>query len=274
MRWLCGLLLAGTVFGCSGPARTGTRPDSKIGSDPLSRVEVVINGLSRSDAEAFRGQILAQGDVSEVVLKSYANNVATYELEVRGCECDLPAKIARIQSPGFRYQGRTSRLEYTAFDNQKPVVSFVHPESRVLTSLDQTAMVSVRDSDVDQVWIAGVKAQHFRGDVYLAKLPALREGTQVIKALARDKAGNEGFDEIKVTLNLRSTTEATVPMWVRGTVPPGSTVLVEGKDVPVDDQGNYAHQIPVAEGQREIQIIVVAPDGRKSVTLKELPAAK
>lgn len=270
MRGLLFVLLATAGLGCTGPARTGTRPDSKIGSDPLSHVELVISGLSRSDAEAFRGQILAQGDISEVVLKSYANNVATFELDVRGCECDLPAKIAQLRSHDFIYEGRTSRLKYSARDNQPPVVSFVHPENeRVLSEADQLVAVEVRDSDVDVVKVNGVKAERFRGDVFLAKV-RLEDGSRVIRAEAWDKSGLKGFKEMRVTLNRAPTTEATLRVVVEGRVPAGSTVLVEGKEVPVDTQGRYRVEVPIAQGQRQIEIIAIAPDGRKSVTVKEL----
>ncbi|MDQ3264850.1 MAG: hypothetical protein M3Y59_14475 [Myxococcota bacterium] len=270
LRGLLWVLLATAGLGCNGPARTGTRPDSKIGSDPLSHVELVISGLSRSDAEAFRGQILAQGDLSEVVLKSYANNVATFELDVRGCECDLPAKIAQLRSHGFRYEGRTSRLKYTALDNQPPVISFVHPENeRVLSEADQLVAVEVRDSDVDEVRVNGVKADRFRGDVFLAKL-RLADGSNEIEAVARDKAGNETRSKVRVSLNRATTTEATLRVVVEGRVPVGSTVLVEGQEVPVDTKGRYRVEVPIALGQRQIEIIAIASDGRKSVTVKEL----
>lgn len=258
------------VAGCAGPARTGTRADSPIGVDPVSRVELVISGLSRSDAEAFRGQILAQGDISEVTLKSYANDVATYELDVRGCECDLPAKIAKIRSPGFKYEGRTTQLKYTAFDNLPPVLVFIHPETedRELQDADQLVAVEVRDSDIEEVRINDVKAERSRGDVFLAHI-RLNEGSNKIEVVARDRAGH--VTEVKRFATLRRpSTDPSLQVLVEGRVTPGSTVLIEGREIPVDARGQYSVTIPIKPGQRQIEVIAIAPDGKKAVTVKEL----
>ena len=84
-------------------------------------------------------------------MRSYAGHTAVYDLEIKGCECDLPEKIARIASPGFHYEGRTTRLRYTVFDNQPPSISFVFPyKASLLTRTDP--MVAVLVPDVDALW--------------------------------------------------------------------------------------------------------------------------
>lgn len=264
-------VLAVATAGCAGPARTGTKADSKIGSEPVSSVELVISGLSRSDAEAFRGQILSQGDVSNVVLKSYVDDVATYELDVHGCECDLPAKMARIQSPGFRYEGRKTRIEYTAFDNKPPVVVFVHPETddRELSEPDQRVLVNVKDSDIKEVRVNDVIATRVGGDTFLAHV-LLPEGRREIRVVATDRAGNETVERRWVTLRKISDSNPSLQMLVEGRVTPGSTVVIEGKEIPVDARGHYSVTIPIKPGQTQIEVIAISPDGKKAVTVKEL----
>lgn len=261
------------LLGCGGPLRTGSRPDAKPGDPPLSSVEVAISGLSRSDAEAFRGQILGQGEISNVVLKSFVSGVATYTLDIKGCECELPAKIARIQSPGFRYQGRTSTLKFEAFDNKPPEVVFVHPETddRELTEPSQLVTVEVRDSDVKEVRVNGVLARRVSGDFFHAPVE-LREGGNEIAVVAEDTAGNVTRASRTVTLRRSPSGNPSLRMLVEGRVAPGSTVLIEGKNVPVDVRGHYSITISTQPGQKQIEIIAIAPDGKKSVTVKEIGA--
>ena len=53
---------------------------------------------------------------------------------------------------------------------------------------------------------------------------------------------------------------------ISGTVEPGSTVLVNGKDVPVDAGGNFAATISLNEGANKVNVTVTDPAGNtKSV---------
>src|SRR4051812_10266787 len=96
------LLLSMGPLACGGARRTGTAPTSVIGEDAISHVELTVHNLTKEEADAFKGQLDDQGDIENIVLKGYAQNTAVYELDIEGCECDLPAKVAKIQSQGFK----------------------------------------------------------------------------------------------------------------------------------------------------------------------------
>jgi len=265
------VLVALGALACGGPARTGTRPDSPIGSDPVSHVEISVSGLSKSDAEVFRAQLLSQGGIDNVVLKSFASGTATYELDLRGCECELPSKISRIPSPGFRYQGRTTRLQYAAYDNLPPQITFVHPENEEqhLLDADLVVMVEVRDSDLAEVKVNGMLGEHYRGDVWLARL-RLHEGKNELVAEARDKAGNQAQPARRIVYLEAADVAAAVRVLVEGHEPVGNKVLVEQTEVPVDSRGRYRAEILVKKGQRQVTIIAIDPNGKKSVTVKDI----
>src|SRR3954466_2225760 len=147
------LFAALLALGCAGPRRTGSRAEAKVGEgECLSQLELTVAGMTRAEAEQFKRDLEAQGDIQAMVLKSHLQGTAIFELDVRGCECDLPAKIANIRSPGLKYEGRTTKMRYSAFDNHPPSVSFVFPESgRVLTERELLVTVEVPDADVAEV---------------------------------------------------------------------------------------------------------------------------
>ena len=257
--------------GCSGPIRTGTAADAKVGEDPLSHVEMVISSLTKADAEAFKAKLEGTGRVENVVLKSYANSIGVYEADVRGCECDLPAKMESITTPGFKYLGRLSQLRYAAFDNISPTVSFVFPvEGKVVTEPNQFAVVEVPDQDIAEVTINGVVAQKFKGNLYRAQLN-MKDGVNDIVAIAKDHAGNTTKAQVRAAVDTTPPAlEATVKIVVEGTVDPGSTLLIDGKEVPTDSTGHYHAEVSIRKGQRQIELVAVNKNGLKTTTLREI----
>jgi hypothetical protein len=258
---------------CIAPTRTGTQPGAKPEQNPTSHIELVIDNVSKSDAEALRGQLLALGEIGEVTLKSYANKTATYEFDLKGCECDLPAKMAKIRSPGLKYGGRTTKVSYQAFDNLPPVVRFVHPEDgRILSSRDQLVALEVRDSDIDEVRVGTAgnmhKAELFHGDIYLAPVN-LGSDKNTLRAEARDLAGNVTVQEAVVTVVQVDPADPSLRFVVDGKTEAGSRVIVEGEEAQVEENGHYRIEIPVRKGQKQIEIISISSSGKKTVTVKQ-----
>jgi hypothetical protein len=267
------LPLAGlaALAACSGPARTGTAAESKIGSDPVSHVVLTISGITKPDLDAFKALLEDQGHVENVLVKSYLNGTAVFELDVNGCECDLPAKMAAIAHPGFKYEGRSTQLRYSAFDNQPPTVKFVFPaEGKVSTTTDLWATVEIPDQDVAEVQINGVHAEHFKGSLYRAHL-TLKEGVNDLTAVAKDKAGNFGQAVTRTAVDTTPPAiEATVKVVVEGVVEPGSTILIDGNEIPVDAAGHYKAEVPIKKGQRQIEIVAIDKNGNKGSSMKDI----
>lgn len=257
---------------CGGRKGTGTRPDAKIGEAPVSHVELVVLGLSHADALAFIKELTAKGDIQNMVIKSEDKNTVVFELDVLGCECELPGKVAQIPYPGFRYQGRFTRIQYTAFDNKPPTLTFVHPEAdnKVLNEKEPFITVEVPDTDVASVTINGIAAERYRGNVFRAKVK-LQEGVNTVVATATDRSGNETRQQLHVGVDTTAPTlNAQLKVLVEGDVEPGASVLVDGKEAQVDNAGHYKAEVPVRKGQKQIEVIAIDKNGNKTVTDKQL----
>jgi hypothetical protein len=63
---------------------------------------------------------------------------------------------------------------------------------------------------------------------------------------------------------------AQLKLLVEGHVEPGSSVLIDGMEVPVDASGNYRAEVPVRKGQRSVEIVAIDQSGNKTVTVKTL----
>jgi len=259
------------VSACSSVVRTGSAASSKVGDDPISHVQLTINSITKEDADKFKAQLEDQGKVENVMLRSYLQGTAQYELDVKGCECDLPAKMAAIDHPGFKYEGRVTQIRYAAFDNIPPTVTFVYPlEGKVSTSAQIWATVEIPGQDVADVQINGLRAEHFKGNLWRAQL-TLRDGVNDLTAIARDKAGNEGKATVRAAIDTTPpAVEATVKVVVEGTVEPGSTVLIDGNEIAVDAAGKYHVEVPIRKGQRQLEIVAIDKNGNKGTTMKDI----
>jgi hypothetical protein len=256
---------------CSGPIRTGTAPDSKVGSDPVSHVVLTINAITKPDLDTFKELLEDQGKVENVALKSYQMGVAVFELDVKGCECDLPAKMAAIQHPGFKYEGRTTQLRYSVFDNIPPTVKFVYPlDGKVSNQAEMWVTVEIPDQDLADVQINGFRAEHFKGNLYRARI-TLKDGVTDLVAVARDKAGNLGQATVRAAVDTTPPAiSATVKVVVEGIVEVGSTILIDGNEISVDSAGHYKVEVPIRKGQRQIEIVAIDKNGNKNTSMKDI----
>ncbi|MHB8875397.1 MAG: hypothetical protein ACYC8T_17065 [Myxococcaceae bacterium] len=259
------------LAGCAVVPRTGTAATSLLGQDPVSHVELTVRNLSRAEADTFRDQLGRQGGLKNVSLRSWASNSAVFELDVEGCECDLPSKVAAVAIAGFKYEGRTTKVAFTAFDNKPPTVTFVHPdEGRVMTEAEQFVTVEIPDQDLAEVTLNGQPMQQYKGNLYRAKLK-LAEGPNELVVLAKDKTGNQGKAQVRAAVDTTPPSmEATVRVVVEGQVEPGSGVLIDGREVTVEANGHYKAEVPVRKGQKKIEIIAIDANGNKSVTMKDI----
>ncbi|MGA9523974.1 MAG: hypothetical protein WBV82_21110 [Myxococcaceae bacterium] len=265
------LLMATLVLvGCGGWKRTGSSASAKIGEAPVSTVELTINNITQQQALEFTRQLDDYGDLEKIQLKSWANNTAVYEVDVDGCECDLPAMIAEIPNPGFKYQGRTTKMRFAAFDNVPPKVEFVsHKNGVVVKEKSLQLEVEVPDDDVVEVTIAGQKAER-DGTRYRATV-ALKDGSNDIVAVAKDTTGNEGKATLRVGLDSTPPeVTGTVTVIIEGKVDPGSKVYVDGVEVPTDSAGYYEAKVKVKKGQREVQIVAVDQYGNRTETMRSI----
>lgn len=261
-------VLVALTLGC-GWKRTGSAPKEEVGSG-LSVVELTLQNVTQDQAKQFIEDLDDYGDVEKIELKSWANNTAVYTVSLDGCECDLPAMVAKIPEPGFTYQGRSTRMGYAAFDNKPPSVSIVSPEDGLVTREKQVqVVVEVPDDDVAQVTVNG-KATTRAGSRFTVSLP-LNEGANDLIASAKDKNGNEAKAQIRVGLDTKPP-EVTgqVTVIIEGDVPPGTKVLVNGEEAPVDDKGHYEAKVKVKKGQKEVEIIAIDPYGNRTETMRPI----
>ena len=264
---LCGLLLAG----CGARRGTGTAREALIGSpNPISHVELTVSGISEEDAHRLQRQFENEGYLKSAILK-YQAGKAVFELDVKGCECDLPERLAQIPHPGLRYEGRTTRVAYTAFDNEPPHINLVHPHSwKVVTEPDTYVLVEVPADDVAEVRINGVLAAPFRGNLYRARVH-FEEGDRDISVVATDRSGNEGTLRRRIQVDTSpAASRAIYRVVVEGNVTPGSVVVADGKEAPVDARGRYRAELHVQRGQRTVELIAIDPAGAKTVILRPL----
>ena len=57
---------------------------------------------------------------------------------------------------------------------------------------------------------------------------------------------------------------------MEGSVEAGSSVLINGLEIPVDSGGAYRAEVPVRKGQRKVEIVAIDRSGNKAVTVREL----
>ncbi len=250
------------ALGCSaGLPRTGSFPDSQVGQEPYSRVELVVGGIKKEEAEALERLLFDRKVVRSVTFKGYQNGVATYELDMAGCECELPAYLATIPSPGLRYGGRTTQMKYSAFDNRAPDVVVLYPEEgSTVVEPDVGVTLAIDAPDVAEVRVNGVLAERVRGAFFRAQV-RLNDGSNELLAEAKDRSGNGAEQRRKVKLDTSSGAREPAAKVIEGSVEPGSAVLMQGHVVPVDGQGRYRQELVLKKGQREVKLTVVTPKG-------------
>jgi hypothetical protein len=264
-----GLVVA--LAGCGGIKRTGTASTAEVGDDGASHVQLTVHNLTKGDADTFRQQLEDQGHVENVKLTKWDQNTAVYDLDIEGCECELPFLVSQVPMMGFKYEGRVTQVRFSAFDNKAPTITFVHPEEgKVMTEPDQYVAVEVPDPDVAAIDVNGVQMSRYKGNIFRAQVK-LKDGPNDIVVTAKDKSGNESKAQIRVGVDTTPpAVEATVKIVVEGNVEPGSSVLIDGREVEVEANGHYKAEVPVRKGQKQVEIVAIDANGNKNVTQKDI----
>jgi Glucodextranase, domain B len=271
MRLSLSVSIAALAFtACGGWKRTGSSSKAEIGGENIATVELTLANVTREQAQAFSRQLDDYGDVKKVELKSYTEGVAIYDVDVQGCECEVPAMVARIPSPGFKYQGRQAKFRYAAFDNIPPKLVFVKPApGAVFKERQVEVQVDVPDADVAEVSVNGQQMQ--RSGSRFTTLVALKEGANDLTAVAKDASGNEGRGQLRIGLDTTPPDITTaVTVIIDGKVEPGTRVYVNGDEVKVDSAGRYEAKVKVKRGQREVEVVAVDQYGNRNQTMRPI----
>jgi hypothetical protein len=271
MRLYVSLSIAiAALAACGGWKRTGTSTNAVIGGENVANVEISLANVTREQAQKFGEHLKDYGEVKGVQLKSYEQGLAVYDVEVRGCECELPDMVARIPSPGFKYQGRQAKFRYAAFDNIAPKLAFVKPAAgAVLREKQVDVIVEVLDQDVVEVTLNGQPMQR-NGNRFNLSLP-LKNGANDFAAVAKDASGNLGKGQLRVGHDSTPPeVTAAVTVIIEGDVEPGSRVYVNGSEVKVDTRGHYEAKVRVKRDQREVEVVAVDPYGNRTQRMRPL----
>lgn len=263
------LLPVGLLLGCSASLSAGT---SKGPPPPRYVAKIVVADLE-PDAQARLETYLQERGYHDVEIgKENGQTVLVFETDrhVAQVERDL----ARLEQPSLSIVRRGYVVEYKAVDTIPPEIQVLYPEedgSTVVTEQPVAITVEVPAPDTTEVRIAGKPAERVgSSQVYRAEVP-LAEGKNEIAIQATDEMGNVGTAKAVITLDTTAPAiAARIKIIVEGDVEPGSTVLINGEVVPVDDKGHYEHEIRVRPGQKEIEIVAIDESGNKSVEKKPL----
>lgn len=256
------LVVASSLVACVTTAPLQQPPPNFVSTE----VELTVKELDADQLTELQAEFAKVSDLRAAQLKSYANKTAVFTVQYPRNVSDLPKTLSSVPHPGLKFQSSKHQFEYGAFDNLPPTISFVHPQPElVLTSKEQFVTVEVPDKDVASVTIAGKPAPLYKGSVYRLRVE-LVEGRQELLATAKDKAGNESSARVTVVVDTTAPAiQAQLKLVVEGKVEPGSSVLIDGVEVPVDFSGGYRAEVPVRKGQRKVEIIAIDKSGNKSV---------
>jgi hypothetical protein len=271
MRLMLSLSIAvAALTGCGGWKRTGTSTSAVIGGENIAAVELTLANVNREDAQKFVQQLKDYGDVKGVQLKSYQDGVAVFDVEVRGCECEVPDMVSRIPSPAFKYQGRQAKFRYAAVDNIAPKLAFVKPAAGVVLREKQVdVVVEVPDQDVVEVTLNGQPMQR-NGSRFNLSVP-LKQGANDFSAVAKDASGNIGRSQLRIGHDSTPPeVTAAVTVIIEGDVEPGTRVYVNGNEVQVDTRGHYEAKVRVKRDQREVEVVAIDPYGNRTQRMRPL----
>ncbi len=244
------------------------RPPPELKS---TEIELTIHDADGDLVTQLQAEFAKVPELRSAQLKSHAGKVAVFTVNYPGPVSDLPNTLSSIPHPGLKYVSAVHRYEYTSFDNQPPTISFVFPQSeQVLNTKEQFITVEVPDKDIASVTIGDKTATLYRGNIYRLRTE-LAEGRHILIATAKDKSGNETSAQVAVTIDTTAPAlQAQLKLLVEGTVEPGSSVLINGLEIPVDSNGSYRAEVPLLKGQRKVEIIAIDKSGNKAVSIKQL----
>ncbi len=128
--------------------------------------------------------------------------------------------------------------------------------------------VEVKKGTPESVVINGVNAVAMRGRNRYKALVQCRAGSNEIVAVVKSEAGDVAEARIKITVNgdeAPAEEEGRVVV-VQGKIDdPMGSVMVDGKEVKVDDNGNYYVKVKVANGTKLITVVETDSLGNKTV---------
>jgi hypothetical protein len=256
------------ILAISGCATNGQPPPGQ--PEPPINAEVAVTSLRPDEQEQLEASLCKLPAVSDCHRKSSGREVV-YAFNYAGSLNALQREIRGIPSPGLEVEEVKAELRFRGFDNQPPTITVLSPkEGALVTETKVEVVVEAPDKDTASVKIGGKSATKQRPGIYSTKLD-LAEGDNKIDIVATDEGGNEA----DVTLNINVDTtppdlEATVKVVVEGKVERGSTVFVDGVQVPVDLLGNWRIEIPVKKGQKSVEVVAIDQNGNKTTETRAL----
>ncbi len=263
--------LLALVAGCAAHAEGS----AEVESAQSASVELQVGDLNAGDDANLREELSKISGVRDLRIAGGGGRT-TVSLTYDGCVCDLEESLAQISYPTLRVSERRMTILVNATDESPPEVVFVFPdpdeERTVVTEAEANVVVEVNDDsgEVASVKIGGQDAENLRGRVWQSKV-ALREGENSIVVAARDPAGNETNVEAQIFLDTTAPAiDAQVRIIVEGDVEAGTTVIINGETVDVDEGGHYSHEVRVRRGLTQIEIHAIDPQGNRTVVVKSL----
>jgi hypothetical protein len=259
-----------TSAGCAGASRNAPNqppPPERRGTD----VELTVRDVDDDLLEQLQAELARSKQFKGAQLKSRSGKTAVFTVTFRDDVEELPEALAQLPHPGLRFGSALHKVEISAFDNQPPQLSFIHPQpEQVLNQREQFITVEVPDKDLASLTIDGKPAPAYKGRLYRSRL-TLGEGRQEVVAIARDKAGNETVQKVAVVVDTTPPAlNAQIRLVVEGMVEPGSTVLIDGQEVSVGSDGRYRAEVPVRKGQKKVEVIAIDQTGNKTVTHRDI----
>lgn len=265
------LCLAAVLAGCAAHAEGSAEVESAESAD----VELQVGDLHEGDDAKLRDALSKISGVRDLRIQG-GRGSATVNLTYDGCVCDLEESLGQIEYPVLRVTERRVTFLVNATDETPPEIVFVFPdpdeERTVVTEPEANVVVEVTDDsgEVQSVKIGGQDGENLRGHIYQRSV-TLREGENSIVVSAKDPAGNETNVEAKIFLDTTPPAlDAQIRIIVEGDVEAGSTVIINGETVDVDDGGHYSHEVRVRRGMTQVEIHAIDPQGNRTVTVKSL----
>jgi hypothetical protein len=261
----CVLAIVNASCATSGAGRT-----ANASPDPPLRTEVAVTGLRADEQDALEKQVCALSGVSRCERQKRGREVV-FAFDYAGSLTDLQRRIKAIPSPGLEAEEVKASLRFRGFDNKAPTITVIAPKTdRVLVETKVEVVVEVPDKDVESVQIGDARARAERGGIYTAKIE-LKEGDNDVVVVAVDEAGNEAEARLKLTVDTTPPeVDATVKVVVEGKVERGSTVFVDGVQVPVDVFGGWRIELPVKRGQKSVEVVAIDKNGNKTTETRSI----
>lgn len=274
MRGIAGgarFVMVVAAFIVAGASCAGVRPAGAAASpEPPLQTEVTVTGLRADEADALREQLCAIPGVSRCERRRAGREVV-YAFAYTGSLPELQRRIDAIPSPGLEAEEVKASLRFKGYDNQPPTITVIAPNvDRVLTETSVEVVVEVPERDVASVAIGDKRARADRSGIYTTRLE-LDEGENDVQVLAVDQAGNEATARLRLVVDTTPPdVDATVKVVVEGKVERGSTVFVDGVQVPVDVFGGWRVELPIKRGQRSVEVIAIDANGNKTVEQRSI----